>query len=183
MCSEQKYIAPFANLGSHEPVTESQVKDLEPFVCAMYGFKKLESVNNCRFQIFKKNFKPKNESEPMEKIKGINACMLPPCFRTLKQTVSRANYIASMIKGAHNPNPTPLNPSGKGFILEDDKNRINWFEGNAVPDAVWKVLEDQQDQDGGLDSVTEENDENLEDDNDELIYGPDHDHDDDDDDA
>ena len=30
VCSAQKYITPFANLATHEPVTESQVKDLEP---------------------------------------------------------------------------------------------------------------------------------------------------------
>ena len=139
MCSSEKYINAFANLGTHEPVTESQVKDLEPFVCAMYGFKKLDSVNDCRYQIFKNNFEPKKESEPMEKIKGMNACMLPPCFRTLTQTVSRANYVASMIKGANNPIPTPLDPNGNGFILEDGKYKVHWFDGSPVPDAVWKV--------------------------------------------
>ena len=75
----------------------------------------------------------------MEKIKGMNACMLPPCFRTLTQTVSRANYVASLIKGANNPTPTPLDPNGNGFILEDGKYKIHWFDGSPVPDAVWKV--------------------------------------------
>ena len=148
----------------------------------MYGFKKLDSVNDCRFQIFKKNYAPKNESEPMDKIKGINACMLPPCFRTLTQTVSRANYVASMIKGAHNPNPTPLRPSENGFILEDNRYSINWFEGSPVPDAVWKALEAQQEQDGEADANTEENDEDLDHESDELIYGPDHDFEQDDED-
>lgn len=185
MCSSQKYITPFTNLGTHEPVTESQVKAFEPFVCAMYGWKKLDSVNECRFQIFKKHYKPKNETEPMEKIKGINACMLPPCFRTLTQTVARANYVASIIKGARDPIPTPLQPHGNGFILDNDHYSINWFEGSPVPEAVWKALEVQQEQEqegGEVDGVTEDNDEDLDHENDELIYGPDHEFEQDDDD-
>ena len=40
---------------------------------------------------------------------------------------------------------------------------------------MFQILEDKQAEGDGVDTVTEENDEDLEHDNDELIYGPDND--------
>ena len=116
----------------------------------------------------KKTYAPKDTSEPMNKIKGINASMLPPCFRTLTQTIKRVQFVSSVAKGAHRPTPSTLKPAENGYLFRNDKFQINWFEGSAVPDAVWKVLEVQGESDD-----KEDEDEDLNHENDELVYGPD----------
>ena len=94
--------------------------------------------------------------------------MLPPCFRTLTQTIKRVQFVSSVAKWAHRPTPSTLKPAENGYLFRNDKFQINWFEGSAVPDADWKVLEVQ-----GESDEKDDEDEDLNHENDELVYGPD----------
>ena len=52
---------------------------VEKYVCSLYGQGTLSSVNDARLKIFLQKYKPTQPDCPLEKIKGINAGMLPPC--------------------------------------------------------------------------------------------------------
>ena len=52
----------FSNLGKDLPSIKQEVSVIEKFICALYGERKLDSVNNARFQIFCNKFKNKDEN-------------------------------------------------------------------------------------------------------------------------
>ena len=57
----QDYLSTFSNLGKEFEMTDDLIKELEEYVCRLYGGKTLD-VNALRNEIFWKTFKTRNES-------------------------------------------------------------------------------------------------------------------------
>ena len=72
-------------------------KNIEQFVCTLYGMPNATSANAARKEIFEK-YKPKKNELLPSSIIGIEATMLPPCHDSLMQKIKRTNYIACMWK-------------------------------------------------------------------------------------
>ena len=53
----------FGEVGISQIITEEQMKNVETFVCKMYGHKKESSIDYVRLGIFLKKYKPKKDSE------------------------------------------------------------------------------------------------------------------------
>ena len=51
----------FSELGEKETVDKKQIRDIEKFVCEMYGKKQLDSMNDARLKIFLKKYKPNSQ--------------------------------------------------------------------------------------------------------------------------
>ena len=137
-------------------------------LCAMYGKPKLTHVNEARYATFQLNYASRNDREPLQKIKGTNASMLPPCQSALFEKVRRTNFVAAVWKGTSEPEPCSLSRTENGWILVDGSYKMKWFEGDKVPRDVWWIL----------DADTEALEEQMETDtNDpltyELLYGSD----------
>ena len=170
MSKSQEYTACFADLGNGSTIRDCDIESspMENFVCAMYGKPKLTHVNEARYATFQLNYAPRNDKEPLQKIKGINASMLPPCQSALYEKVRRTNFVATVWKGASKPDQCSLSPMGNGWILVNGTYKMKWFEGDTVPQDVWRIL----------DADTEALEEDVETDindpvADELLYGPD----------
>ena len=52
---------------------------LESYICSLYGEGKISFVNEARYKIFMQKYKPNDKEFPLERIKGMDAGMLPPC--------------------------------------------------------------------------------------------------------
>ena len=52
----------FGEMGINQIVTEEQMKNIETFVCKMYGHKKESSIDYVRLEMFLKKYKPKKDS-------------------------------------------------------------------------------------------------------------------------
>ena len=74
-----KFMTTFGKLGESFSVARETIKELGTYVCNMYSKPKLTSVNKARQVLFNHYFAPKNESQPLYKIKGTNPSSLPPC--------------------------------------------------------------------------------------------------------
>lgn len=94
----------FARLGKSSTIDNETQESLEEFVCKMYGFKNITSVNEVRFLMFSKFYKPTSKN-PMSSLKGLDGSALPPCLSVLYQQILRANVICSTWNNA-----TVLNP-------------------------------------------------------------------------
>ena len=87
----QDYLSIFSNLGKESEMTHDLIKELEEYVCRLYGGKSSD-VNALRNEIFLKTLKNKK--------RVINLFHLPPCQSSLKLQARRSNYIAKIWKQA-----------------------------------------------------------------------------------
>lgn len=114
---------------------------LEKFICHLYSMPGLESVDEARFEIFKKTFKVKNVNEPFnKKFRNIDATSLPPCKSELLQQLLRSHYICHLWRNAHLKNPTELRPEDYGWIEDEGRYKILWFKGEQLPTLVADVM-------------------------------------------
>ena len=79
----------FAQLGEDWDVSENIVKDLEHFLCLLYGCK-AKDVDSARYEMFDKKFQNEN--------KVIDMSLLIPCKQVFMLRLSRANYYAAILK-------------------------------------------------------------------------------------
>ncbi len=103
-----------SSLGSSPLITEETMKKLEEFVCRIYGYKNLSSVNEARLQSCSKAYKP-NAKKPMSSVKGVDGSSLPPCFSVLHQQVKRTDVICSSWNNATEFKPN-VNISNHYFL-------------------------------------------------------------------
>jgi hypothetical protein len=138
MMNSKEFTNAFAELGN--PVLdETKEAHIEAFVCVLYGHRKTQSVNAARFASFMQYYAPKDE--PLDKIRGINPSSMPPCQNVLKNKVKRANFVTSMWKRSHLKDPIgQMKPERWGWIVEDGKYEIAWFEGDQVPHEIGDIL-------------------------------------------
>ena len=87
----QDYLSTFSNLGKEFEMTDDLIKELEEYVCRLYGGKSSD-VNALRNEIFLKTLKNKK--------RVINLFHLPPYQSSLKLQARRSNYIAKIWKQA-----------------------------------------------------------------------------------
>ena len=92
MLKQDRFINLFANLGNRISLDEDTLKEIELYVCALYGYRRLCSVNDVRKKIFWKYYEGKNRI--------VELCFLPPCQINLRYHSQRSNYVAYMSKHA-----------------------------------------------------------------------------------
>ncbi len=85
----QVYTRAFTQLGSSETIDQEVVTILEEHVCTMYGVKNEREVNGARTYLFKKLYGPGDSDKPLEKIKSVDPCCLPPFRDVLLQKIKR----------------------------------------------------------------------------------------------
>ena len=136
----KKFQEAFGQLGESRRVSSVTMTTLETSVCHIYGKPGILSVNKARYELFQQHYAPKRRSKPLAKIKGADSSQLPPCYSVLVQKVRRANLVAGIWKHAILPDPCAVDPLESGWILKDGQYKINWFEGEEVPDDISLVL-------------------------------------------
>lgn len=85
-----KYQTILSELGKAWQVSNTLLRGLEEFTCALYGRKRFTSVNNLRFIIIKE--KCMTTAGNIKINHNIDMSLLPPSSRALEQHVRRANY-------------------------------------------------------------------------------------------
>lgn len=103
--------------------------------------KKLTNVNIARHVMFQQTYAPKSISEPLGAIKGVNPSSLPPCRKVLLKKLKRTHYVAAMWKNASSQKPCTSAPEENGWILDNGKYSIDWYDGDQLPTDIYKALE------------------------------------------
>ena len=87
----QEHLQTFNNLGTTYEVSDQLVKQLEAYVCALYGIKGT-NVDEAR------NFMFWNRLKKRKKVIGLS--MLPPCKKSLLLHIKLSNYISGIWRQA-----------------------------------------------------------------------------------
>ena len=101
----------------------------------MYGQRKLNSVNEVRFQMFLDKYKPKKGRQYLS-IQKLDGSALPPCFRTLLQKIRRTHLIAQRWISSTTLIQSTLCPLQYGWKEVEGVYRPVWFEGSTSPAYV-----------------------------------------------
>lgn len=122
MESNPTYRTTFQNLGSSWELKASLIKNLEAFVCNLYGYPRIDEINDVRYKLFKLKFR-------------IDVA-LPPNFYSLLFHIKRANIhrkcLESYIKAP--------SPSEHGWIICNNNIFINWGTLPIAPDFLIKFI-------------------------------------------
>ena len=97
-----RYQDSFARLGDSWDIDELLIDELEQFVCFMYGFQRMQSVNAVRALMLKKMV---GDGDTITRTSKVDLSRLPPCKQSLIPHIRRANYRVAQWKLAHIPIP------------------------------------------------------------------------------
>lgn len=143
----------FAALGESQEVTPETESTIESFVCAMYGKPGLCDVESVRYSIFRTKFAPTDEAQPLGKIKGADATLLPPSKPVLHQKLLRTNLVSYIWRHAHKAVPLELDPTENGWLEDDGYFKLKWFSGPQLPTDIERVLSESVDEPDDTDEV------------------------------
>ena len=101
------FVTTFAELGTSSEPTNNVIEGIEKFTCALYGEKRLSSVDDVRRKIFWRNFSRD------QKITDLS--LLPPCKDSLVRHIKRSNYIAHIWRQASRPMIEQEDPINHGW--------------------------------------------------------------------
>ncbi|XP_054725586.1 uncharacterized protein LOC129235656 [Anastrepha obliqua] len=133
----------FGQIG-HEDCDETAVFPiLEKFICNLYNFPLLSSVNDARFALFLKTYKVNDLEEPFQKkkLQNFDSSTLPPSQAELTQHLLRTKYIATIWKNAHKKILSYLRPETCGWILVEGKYTFKWFDGPQLPSTIQDIID------------------------------------------
>ena len=148
----QRHLEGFVEMGESFDLSRELIDKMEKFVVDLYGYPKLDNVNEVRSKIFWSHLKKKK--------KIVSLSLLPPCQSSLELHIKRANYVATVWRQASNNVIIEDSPQSHGWNADFT---LQWAD--AYPDYVYNMLRE---------SVPVENDD-KEDDEEEEEEFEDHD--------
>ena len=126
---------------------EKKINVVQEFTALMYGVKNCESVNVAKHNLFLKMYvATKSDGNFVRKIKGLNSCQIPPCWRSLKQKLLITIFVNSMWRNATETCCVKLCPEDCGWFF-DDYLKPTWFIGDPTPLQVEDILKVSQNDD------------------------------------
>ena len=120
----------FTQLGSSWDLSDDTYDGLQSFVIKLYRTKKVKTVDEARYKIFKKKYD--NEE------KSVDMSVLPPCESVLRLHCERANYLAAIWRRANISQP--LFPDAVHYGWNTDKS-ILWVN-DIFPEEIESILLD-----------------------------------------
>ena len=166
MLKSQTFIDVFSGLGDDE-LTEDDESIIEEYTCSLFGYPKLDDINEARYLYFRTKCKPKSTEKPLDCIKSVDpSIMFPPCRSVLLQQIRRAWLVSRLYKNATVAEPLEgVSPLDFGYELIDGSMHIRWFEGDQVPTMLEE--EEEEEANGSADANAESEEEETDCENDE----------------
>ncbi|XP_071849790.1 uncharacterized protein [Apostichopus japonicus] len=118
--------ATMSQLGSAQNVDDALLEACEKFVCKLYGSTVKSSVNELRYEIFRKT--------------RANSRSLPPNKDSLSLHVKRANYQAFIWRHALQPKTNIDDPGSHGWKIEGGSLKIKWMKLLPAPKAILELM-------------------------------------------
>ena len=124
--SKQSHQIALAHMGDNFVLPVNLQKEVEKYVCHLYGHPELESINEARFKAFCSRSPP--------------PAQLPPCADSLEQHVKRANYQAGVWKRALVASPDLPSISDHGWRVDDSNVMIMWGLLPPAPPELMAII-------------------------------------------
>ena len=94
-------------------------------------------INEVRYLHFKSKCKPKEAAKPLDCLKNVDSCLIPPCKQVLMQQIKRSWFMAKLYKNAAVADPLAnYTLLDYGFELIDNYVHVKWFDSKQVPQAA-----------------------------------------------
>ena len=132
----------FSSLAIDLPSIKEEVSDIEISICALYGKKKLDPVNDARIQIFCDQYKKKDENQSVTKVKSFDGSRMPPCKKILTEKIKRTKFVAKKWMTSVDALQIVWCPSDFGSKLDVRKYTIKWYDGEVAPRCLDIVCTD-----------------------------------------
>ena len=137
MLKNETYLDAFSRMGEEEGLTADLEANLEAFTCALFGYPKLQSINEARHAYCQEKCSPDSVSSPLEGLKAVDPSLFPPCQMVLVQQIKRTWLLATLYKNATEADPLgSLTPLDFGYELTEHGMCVNWYDGEQVPPEV-----------------------------------------------
>ena len=128
LMKNNNYIDTFAQIGTVPTLSDVHLKELEKFVCDLYG-RKDGDTNTVRYKIY---------SSRQGKLE---AKSIPPCHDSLKFHAYRATYQAFIWRNCLVAKPDVPSPVGFGWELDEEQNlSIKWNSLKPAPDEILELM-------------------------------------------
>ncbi|XP_065184634.1 uncharacterized protein LOC135815285 [Sycon ciliatum] len=124
--SKQSHQIALAHMGDNFVLPVNLQKEVEKYVCHLYGHPELESINEARYKAFCSRSPP--------------PAQLPPCADSLEQHVKRANYQAGVWKRALVASPDLPSISDHGWRVDDSNVMIMWGLLPPAPPELMAII-------------------------------------------
>ncbi|XP_017472207.1 PREDICTED: uncharacterized protein LOC108363375 [Rhagoletis zephyria] len=112
MTKNKEFVNSFIAMSTSSESREDLFDKIQEFVCRLYGFKKINDINEARVATFMRNYKVLGNNNVFRLTnKTIDGSALPPCKVELQQQFLRACYIAQIWAHAHLQVPSGETPS------------------------------------------------------------------------
>ena len=139
----EKYLDALFSLHKYSDCTDTVLETVQEFVCQMYGFKEIKSINEVRSVMFLKTYKTTSKEIFKQKLKNFDATALPACDSELQQHIRRTAYISQIWNNVHLKVATSLSPLDCGWIVdENEKYCFHWFSGDQLPQSIDEITLD-----------------------------------------
>lgn len=131
----------FSALGESWEVTTETLVVIEEFTCALYGNRRIKTVNELRHSLLLTKCGGQDKALAMSSSFDLSA--LPPCNSCLLEHLNRANYQVGIWKRAHIAKPDIPHPlNGHGWTRNENGEMIpKWTNGEIMPVKLVDVLE------------------------------------------
>ena len=68
-------------------LVEEDHSGMEKFIGHLFGYSKVERINEAQYLYFQNEFKSRTSERPLDGIKYVDPSMLPPCYDALVQQI------------------------------------------------------------------------------------------------
>ena len=89
MLKSVPFVNTFNKMGEDD-LSDKDIDAIESFTCSIFGYSKIKSINEARYLHFKSKCKPKAAAKPLDCLKNVDPCLLPPCKDVLMQQIKRS---------------------------------------------------------------------------------------------
>ena len=120
------YVDVFLSLGCSLSIADDVIKELNRFVCLLYGDTVSKDVNSCRYTLFKSG--------------KCSDDQLPPTCDSLLQHIYRANYQAVIWRRCLEAKMAIPAPTQHGWRIVDGQLQAVWMTRPPAPDAVLECV-------------------------------------------
>ena len=134
MVTETQNLDLFSGLGQslNQNTLECQLERAESFVCQIYREKQHTSVNEARYELFKRK---------LIKNKTVSLSRIPPCKSVLRLHLQRSAYVAYLWRRSEQNQIDLPSIDAYGWFLDGN---IVWTEGEIFPTTVAKYIESEE---------------------------------------
>ena len=107
MLKSVPFVNTFNKMGE-EDLSDKDIDAIESFTCSIFGYSKIKYINEARYLHFKNKCKPKAAAKPLDCLKNVDPCLLPPCKDVLMQQIKRSWF--HMFQPSRFERETPIFP-------------------------------------------------------------------------